>query len=119
MVDRIGQGSLAKNAIEAALRRQAEAAKRLDQRAAELSGTKPEAAGAPPGFSASLAQGLHAVDTQVKLGDQLAQQVIEGKVTDFAEVAAQLKQSDLAFKFALEVRNKFVDAYREVMRMSV
>jgi flagellar hook-basal body complex protein FliE len=118
MVDRIGQGSLAKNAIEAALRRQAEAAKRLDQRAAELSGTKPEQAGAP-GFSASLAQGLHAVDTQVKLGDELAQQVIEGKVTDFAEVAAQLKQSDLAFKFALEVRNKFVDAYREVMRMSV
>jgi flagellar hook-basal body complex protein FliE len=118
MVDRIGQGSLAKNAIEAALRRQAEAAKRLDQRAAELSGTQPEQAG-PPEFSASLAQGLHAVDTQVKLGDQLAQQVIEGKVTDFAEVAAQLKQSDLAFKFALEVRNKFVDAYREVMRMSV
>ena len=118
MVDRIGQGSLAKNAIEAALRRQAEAAKRLDQRAAELSGAKPEGAGAPA-FSASLAQGLQAVDTQVKLGDELAQQVIEGKVTDFAEVAAQLKQSDLAFKFALEVRNKFVDAYREVMRMSV
>ena len=118
MVDRIGQGSLAKNAIEAALRRQAEAAKRLDLRAAELSGTKPEQA-ASQGFSTSLAQGLREVDTQVKLGDQLAQQVIEGKVSDFAEVAAQLKQSDLAFKFALEVRNKFVDAYREVMRMNV
>jgi flagellar hook-basal body complex protein FliE len=118
MVDRIGQGSLAKNAIEAALRRQAEAAKRLDQRAAELAGTKPEAANGQ-GFSTSLAQGLREVDTQVKVGDELAQQVIEGKVSDFAEVAAQLKQSDLAFKFALEVRNKFVDAYREVMRMNV
>ncbi len=118
MVDRIGQGSLAKNAIEAALRRQAEAVRRLDQRAAELGGTKPgEVAG--QGFSTSLAQGLREVDTQVKLGDELAQQVIEGKVGDFAEVAAQLKQSDLAFKFALEVRNKFVDAYREVMRMNV
>ena len=118
MIDRIGQGSLAKNAIEAALKRQAEAAKRLDQRTAELSGAQPGAVEGQ-GFSSNLAQGLREVDTQVKLGDQLAQQVIEGKVSDFAEVAAQLKQSDLAFKFALEVRNKFVDAYREVMRMSV
>ena len=118
MIDRIGQGSLAKNAIEAALRRQAEVARRLDQRAAELLGAKPQEV-APQGFQTSLAQGIREVDTQVKLGDELAQQVLEGKVTDFAEVAAQLKQSDLAFKFALEVRNKFVDAYREVMRMSV
>ncbi len=118
MVDRIGQGSLAKSAIEAALRRQAEAAKRLEQRASELGGTQPQPA-AGQGFSSSLAQGIREVDTQVKLGDELAQQVIEGKVSDFAEVAAQLKQSDLAFKFALEVRNKFVDAYREVMRMNV
>ena len=118
MIERIGQGSLAKSAIEAALKRQAEAAQRLDQRVAELSGTKPEAV-AGQGFQSSLAQGIRDVDTQVKLGDELAQQVLEGKVTDFAEVAAQLKQSDLAFKFALEVRNKFVDAYREVMRMNV
>jgi len=118
MIDRIGQGSLAKNAIEAALRRQAEAAKRLDQRATELSGAQPGAVEGQ-GFSTNLAQGLREVDTQVKLGDELAQQVIEGKVSDFAEVAAQLKQSDLAFKFALEVRNKFVEAYREVMRMNV
>jgi len=118
MIDRIGQSSLAKSAIEAALRRQAEAGKRLDQRAAELQGGAPEAVGSQ-GFATNLAQGLRDVDTQVKLGDDLAQRVIEGKVSDFAEVAAQLKQSDLAFKFALEVRNKFVDAYREVMRMSV
>jgi flagellar hook-basal body complex protein FliE len=118
MIERIGQGSLAKNAIEAALRRQAEAARSMDQRAAELSGSKPQEA-APAGFQTTLAQGIRDVDTQVKLGDELAQQVLEGKVTDFAEVAAQLKQSDLAFKFALEVRNKFVDAYREVMRMNV
>jgi flagellar hook-basal body complex protein FliE len=118
MLDRIGQGSLAKNAIEAALKRQAEATKRLDQRVAELSGSKAEEAGAS-GFSSKLAEGLHEVDAQVKLGDELAQRVVEGKVTDFAEAAAQLKQSDLSFKFALEVRNKFVDAYREVMRMNV
>lgn len=118
MVDRIGQGSLAKSAIEAALRRQAETARRLEQRALELDGQKPQELDGQ-GFQSSLAQGIREIDSQVKLGDELAQRVLEGKVTDFSEVAAQLKQSDLAFKFALEVRNKFVDAYREVMRMNV
>ena len=42
-----------------------------------------------------------------------------GGVQDFAELAARLKQSELTFKFALEVRNKLIDAYRETMRMSV
>jgi flagellar hook-basal body complex protein FliE len=118
MIERIGQGSLARTAIEAALKRQAEAAKRLELIGTELDGTKPQAADGQ-NFASSLTQGLREVDAQVKRGDELAQRVIEGKVSDFAEVAAQLKQSDLAFKFALEVRNKFVDAYREVMRMNV
>lgn len=117
MIDRIGQGSLAKAAIEAALKRQAESARRLEERAAELGGAP--ARETPPAFSSALMRGVNQIDAEVKRGDELAQQVIEGKVTDFAEAAAQLKQTDLAFKFALEVRNKFVDAYREVMRMSV
>ena len=38
---------------------------------------------------------------------------------DLHEVATLLKQSELSFDFAMQVRNKFIDAYREVMRMSV
>lgn len=118
MVDRIGQGSLARTAIEAALKRQAEAARKLQERALELEGAQPNAAQSA-NFASTLAQGLQDVDATVKQGDALAQQVIAGQVTDFAQAAAQIKQADLAFKFALEVRNKFVDAYREVMRMNV
>jgi len=34
-------------------------------------------------------------------------------------VTTQIKQTELAFEFSMQVRNKFIDAYREVMRMSV
>jgi flagellar hook-basal body complex protein FliE len=34
-------------------------------------------------------------------------------------VAARLKESELSLRFSLEVRNKLIDAYREIMRMSV
>ncbi len=118
MVDRIGQGSLARTAIEAALKRQAEAARKMQERALELEGTQANPA-QPGNFASTLAQGIQDVNATVRQGDELAQQVIAGQVTDFAQAAAQIKEAGLAFRFALEVRDKFVDAYREVMRMNV
>lgn len=116
MVDRIGEGpSLARSAIESALKRHADAVARVNQ------ALEPTAAAetAPTGFSNALVDGLKDVDAQVKRADTLVQDVVDGKVQDFHEVAAALKQSELSLKFALEVRNKFIDAYREIMRMSV
>src|SRR5690349_5290790 len=130
MVDRIGtQGSsLARAAIEAALRRQTEALQRMEraasaqdpsQIAAATQGLGSAAPAQRSEFASALVDGLRSVDAEVKKADALVEDVVAGRVTDFSEVAAQLKQSDLSLKFALEVRNKFVDAYREVMRMSV
>lgn len=115
MIDRIGQqSSLARAAIEAALKRQSEALKALEGGAATASARAPDAPAA-----SDFVQTLREVDAQVKRADELALDVASGRVVDFHEVAAQLKQSELSLRFALEVRNKFVDAYREVMRMSV
>ena len=36
-----------------------------------------------------------------------------------AQVMVAMQKADVSFKAVAEVRNKFVDAYREVMRMSV
>ena len=51
--------------------------------------------------------------------DQLVSGIASGMPPDFTEAAIALKESRLAWQFTLEVRNKFVDAYREIMRMSV
>jgi len=105
-------------AIEAALKRQADAMQQMQDRMSGMSaGPSTEATGFKESLKA--VDGLQALDNEVKQADALAEKLISGEVTDFHEVAAQLKQSDLSFKFALQVRNKFVDAYREVMRMSV
>lgn len=134
MVDRIGQGSgLAKAAVEAALKRQAEAAARIKSTAQNaLGNVAPQGPGADPtagsqvaasdkvsGFSTALADGLASLNSQVQDVDQLPVDVLRGEVTDFHEVAARLKESEISMRFSLEVRNKFIDAYREIMRMSV
>ena|SRR5690242_10156478 len=117
MVDRIGDGpSLARSAIESALKRHSDAVARVRQ-GAEPAPSSVEST--PSGFSSALVDGIKDVDTQVKRADSLVEGVVTGQVQDFHEVAAALKQSELSLKFALEVRNKFIDAYREIMRMSV
>lgn len=116
MVDRIGDGpSLARTAIESALKRHSDAVSRV--RGGQESAPVAEAASS--GFSSALVDGIKDVDAQVKRADKLTESVVTGQVQDFHEVAAALKQSELSLKFALEVRNKFIDAYREIMRMSV
>lgn len=116
MVDGIGGGSsIARAAIESALKRHSDAVDRAT-RGLDASTAKDAA---PRNFSSALVDGLKGVDAEVKRADALVDGMISGKVQDFHEVAAALKQSELALKFSLEVRNKFVDAYREIMRMSV
>jgi flagellar hook-basal body complex protein FliE len=127
MVDRIshGGGGLARAAIEAALKRQAEAVARARQTAEAVAGGAAQQAGqAGAGarasdFSTALAQGVGELNSQLTRADQLPVDVLSGKVADIHEVATRLKESELSLRFALEVRDKFIDAYREIMRMSV
>lgn len=67
----------------------------------------------------ALTSGVRETDQVVKSADALPFELLTGKVSDFHEVAGQLKQAELAFKFSMEVRNKLIDAYRETMRLSV
>lgn len=119
MVNGVGNGGgIARDAIRAAMERQAEAQKRLESVAQELQPATGEVQ-APSDFQSNLAKGVSQLEAQVQMGDSMVDGIVTGKVSDFHEVAAQVKQADLSFKFAMAVRNKFIDAYREVMRMSV
>lgn len=113
-----GGGSFARDAIRAAMQRQAELQSKLQETAGELRGEGAQGTD-KASFESSLTEGLKQVNTQIEAGDRLVDGIVSGKVTEFHEVASQIKQADLTFKFALSVRNKFIDAYREVMRMSV
>jgi len=119
MIDRIGTGtSNARSLIESAMQRHADAVSRATQ-SVESSATAGAQDVSSTSFSNALVDGIKNVDAQVKQADQLAEGLLTGRIKDFHEVAAALKQSELSLKFSLEVRNKFVDAYREIMRMSV
>ena len=139
MVERIGNGSsLVREAVLAALERQSKQSSAMRELAAELSqGIAPSSSGASAGassgeagvagavggdatsFSQRLEDGVAAVEREVRGVDELPTELLSGRIENFHEVAVQLKKAEFTFRFAMEVRNKLIDAYREVMRMSV
>ena len=119
MVDSIGQGgSLAREAILAAMKSRARAAEAVrPDSLPKLDAEQVQHSEAD--FAAKLQEGLLSVDADVKRAEDLPADMVTGRVDDFHEVAVQLKKSEIGFRFAMEVRNKLIDAYREVMRMNV
>lgn len=113
MVNGIGQGGggLGRAAIDAALKRMQQQAPSAERNSVSES---PKASD----FADIVKDGIAELDAQARIAEELPVEALKGNV-DFHEVAATLKQSELSFDFAMQVRNKFVDAYREVMRMSV
>jgi len=123
MIDRTGSStsSLARSAIESALKRQSEALDSMHGKAAQLApgaGASEAADSASTAFSEILGNGLKEVDNSIRQSESIHLEVVKGNL-DFHEVAAQLKESELSFQFAMQIRNKLIDAYREVMRMGV
>lgn len=114
-----GGGDLAKQAIEAALKRSQEASNRMSEVANSANGGVNSTASDPNSFASKITESVNGIAESSRGIDALPEQLATGQVTDIHEVAARIKQAQLSLKFALEVRNKFIDAYQEVMRMSV
>jgi len=110
---------MAQVAIEAALKAHEAASRRIEAQLANSAGSSAPTAAASSDFTKALSEGLRSANAQVRQIDALPTDIVTGKIADFHEIAAQIKTSELTFKFALEVRNKLIDAYRETMRMSV
>ena len=51
--------------------------------------------------------------------DGMVKSLAQGEITDVHQVMLAMNRADLSFRMMLEVRNKLLDAYQEVMRMQV
>lgn len=78
---------------------------------------------APAGEGASFADALEGavgrVDALQKKAELSTQAFARGEEIDLHTVLLDVREAEIAFKAMLEVRNKLVDAYREILRMGV
>lgn len=79
----------------------------------------PVAEAGAPSFKELLSQAIAEVDQAHKVSDQQIQGVLSGEVQDVHSAMIAMQKADLSFQMMMQVRNKLIDAYHEVMRMQV
>jgi len=71
------------------------------------------------GFGAALQKIVSDVNTAQLKAQQSAVELAAGRSTDTAQTIASIQKADISFQFALQIRNKLLEAYQDLMRLSV
>ena len=70
-------------------------------------------------FGQVLNQALDNVSQLQQNADDTTNQFMAGKLDNMHTMMIEGQKADLALQFTLQVRNKVLDAYNEIMRMSI
>ncbi len=88
-------------------------------RAADNPGASPTSAAKPTSFADTLSDALKSVnDSQAKAGE-LSASYERGETIDIAKVMLARQQASVGFEATLQVRNKLLTAYKDIMSMPV
>ena len=71
------------------------------------------------GFGAALNDALHSVTASQENAESLSAGYERGEVTDIAKVMLARQEAGVAFEATLQVRNRLLSAYQDIMRMGV
>lgn len=69
------------------------------------------------GFGATLKSLVDQADAQMTEAGRKAEEFALGKHHDIHEVMVATEKADLSFRLLIQLRNKVVEAYQEIMRM--
>lgn len=77
------------------------------------------AAGEPGAFGTVLKDSIAQVNNLQHAADSAIQDMTTGGATSLHETMIALEKAETSFKLMMQVRNKIVDAYHEVLRMQI
>ena len=72
-----------------------------------------------PGFTEILKKSVLNVDALQRNADLAVGELIAGDKKNIHETMISIEKADVAFRLMMKVRNKILEAYKEVMRMNV
>jgi len=70
-------------------------------------------------FAEALKSSLASVNQSQVTADRAAEQVAAGNTKNLHEAMIKLEEADISLRLMVQVRNKVVEAYQEIMRMQV
>lgn len=87
---------------------------RSDEFAPKVSGSK-----GGESFADTLSKAIDNVDQLQKVADVKMQKLATGENKNVADVMIATEKADIALKLMVQVRNKVINAYNEIMKMQV
>ncbi len=90
----------------------------LDNKSTKLDSTS-SSKEAGPSFADTLKEAVNNVNELHLDADRKAQELATGKTDDIAGVMIATEKADIALRAMVQVRNKIIDAYQEIMKMQV
>ena len=78
-----------------------------------------QASGPAGGFQDALKSALDSVNSKQQGAEAITDAYQRGEVTDVAKVMLARQESSVAFEATLQVRNRLLSAYQEIMRMPI
>ena len=70
-------------------------------------------------FQSMLNDAISEVNNEQVDGYKAMEGIASGKVTNLQEAVQKIEEAELSLKLALEVKNKALNAYKEIMKMSI
>lgn len=81
-----------------------------------------EEVGAPTpenGFATTLGRMVEEVNRKQQVADQTVSSLLAGQNVPLHQAMIQVEEANLSFELMVQVRNKLLDSYQELMRMQV
>ena len=72
-----------------------------------------------PSFSDVLSSVFNDVNRMQHNADQSVQKLATGEITDVHQVMVAMNEADVAFKLMMEIRNKLISAYKQIIKTPI
>ena len=70
-------------------------------------------------FADLLNNAIKSIDSGVELTDQGVEKILSGSSADLNEIIIDMQKTEMTLDLTLQIREKVVDAYKEIMRMQI
>ena len=70
-------------------------------------------------FAQILKEALDKVNSMQKKAEKMTDDFAKGKISNIHDVIIEAEKASIALRLTVEVRNRIVEAYREIMRMQL
>ncbi|MEO2068755.1 MAG: flagellar hook-basal body complex protein FliE [Desulfurobacteriaceae bacterium] len=71
------------------------------------------------GFGEILQRFIEDVNSDLKNAKKAEEALIDGNVSNLEETMYKIEKADLSLRLLVEIRNKAIESYQEIMRMQV